>query len=199
MSAPREAELVIRFRGWWLGGTGASGGASLDMVAYRDADGCPALPMTQVKGVLRQAAEEFGLLPKDDIVLFFGERTTAGVAADARGAAIRFTGDARLAAVERAWFRSHPDARAELFSVIQATAIDPERGVAKTDTLRAAEVVVPVTLSGPVQWVQDDPPDDWVEKLDRICAFVPALGKLRADGFGSALVSCRARGRGARA
>lgn len=190
MAGPRAARLTIRFGGWWLAGTGASGGAALDMVAYRDADGCPALPMTQVKGVLRQAAEDFGLLGADEIVELFGARSAPGVATDAAAGALRFAGEARMDAAERQWFRAHPEARGELFAVIRSTAIDPVRGVAKTDTLRAAELAVPVALSGRVQWIAGDPPADWVERLDRVCAFVPAFGKLRADGFGRAIASC---------
>ncbi len=192
MPGPRAALLRIAFRGWWLAGTGASGGSALDMVAYRDADGCPALPMTQVKGVLRQAAEDFGLLGADEIVELFGARSLPGVAAEAVGGALRFPGEARMGAAERAWFRAHPEARAELFAVIRSTAIDPERGVAKTDTLRAAEVAVPVELQGRIEWIAGEPPEDWVERLDRVAAFVPALGKLRADGFGRASLCCTA-------
>jgi hypothetical protein len=186
---PRIAEITIRFTSWWQGGTGAAGGRDTDMAAYKDDDGCPALPMTQVKGTVRDIAANFDLLTIEDEILYFGERTQRD-ADHAEGAAIRFAGEARLLAAERAFFKANPAARAQLFSDIASTAIDAARGTALTDSLRRAEIVVPLTLTARVEWVQEAPPDDWIERLNAICAFTPAFGKLKNDGFGRAIASC---------
>lgn len=47
----RAAVLTLSFRSSWLSGTGGGRGR------HRDAAGLPAMPMSQVKGTLRETAE----------------------------------------------------------------------------------------------------------------------------------------------
>jgi hypothetical protein len=51
------ATLRIRFTSFWVAGTGASHGRHVDVVTHRDRLRLPAMPMTQVKGQLRETAE----------------------------------------------------------------------------------------------------------------------------------------------
>lgn len=202
----KSAILTIEFKSWWLGGTGRSGGEKLDAVAYRDRFGCPALPMTQVKGILRDTAENLGLLKAEKLFLYFGKAHPSRSQPDnelawkqksengeigAGDAKIRFSGDASIAIRDREFFAAAPAARASLFSVMRSTAID-KTGVALTDSLRSIEVCVPVTLSKRIDWIGDEPPSEWIADLDRICALTPAFGKLRNDGYGRAIARCGA-------
>lgn len=188
---PRTAELTIRFTSWWRAGTDRSGPGDINRAVYRDDTRCPALPMTQVKGTLRETAERFALLDDARLLAFFGKR--ANEAGSAGGdALVRFAGDARLAPAEIEFFRCNADARAQLFSSIGSASIHTHGGNRGPSTGRRIEVAVPATLRAFVQWVGEDPPDDWAERLDEICAFTPAFGSMKNDGYGRAIASCAA-------
>lgn len=183
MAGPRAALLTLTFHDWWIAGTGGTGEGDTDMELTRDADGCPAIPGTQVKGTLRETAERFGQLdPMMKALLGTPENGQAQV---------RFGALAQLPAADRAALSATPEARAALFGLFRATAIEAETGLALTDTLRSARVAVPMTLELRLDWIGDgDPPDDWVERLDRLLAFTPAFGKLKNDGMGRATARC---------
>ncbi len=186
-----QATITIRFLDWWHAGTGHSGAGDVDMVAYRDRAGCPAMPMTQIKGILRETAEEMKLMPRDEINRFFGERSEPGVTVNADGAAVAFTGEAALTADEQAWFHANPKAQGMLFGWLRSTAIDEDTGAAKGETLRSIEACVPVTLSKTIEWIgPGECPGDWLDQLDLLCAMTPAFGKMTNDGLGRAIASC---------
>lgn len=102
---------------------------------------------------------------------------------------LRFAGQARLTAADRAFFSANQDARAALFSRLGSIGITAE-GVADDDTLRTAEVAVPMTLVGRVDWAGAGPPDDsWDTALDQLCRLTFAFGHGKMDGLGRVLVS----------
>ena len=111
------ATLSITFTSWWLGGTGGSGKGDLDVVAYRDQWGCPALPMTQIKGTLRETADRFW--DSKRVIDWFGGEGSDGQSQ------IRFSGDASLLAEQAKWFgyEDNHAKRATLFSAIRSTAL----------------------------------------------------------------------------
>lgn len=184
MAGPRAAVVTIDFHDWWIAGTGATGEGDTDMEIVRDAAGCPAVPGTQVKGMIREAAAAFGLLDRAMEALLGTP--------EAGQAAVRFGALALLPAADRAAFAAEAEARAALFGLFRATAIDEASGLAKTETLRSARVAVPMSLELRLDWIGDaDPPDDWVSRLDQLLALVPAFGKLKADGMGRATAGCR--------
>lgn len=195
------ATLRIRFTGFWVAGTGASRGRHLDVVTHRDRLDLPAMPMTQVKGQLRETAERLaagGRAGWTDakVIDLFGTRTVArtdDLSAlghnDTQSGRLAFRGEARLPEEVRA---SLSDDRtcARLFRRIAATRIDGN-GVAQDKTLRAIEAVVPLTLEGTVAWIgASPPPPGWIDRLDELCAATLAFGKLKADGYGRAIARC---------
>lgn len=187
-----RAVISIQFRDWWHAGTGHSGAGDADMIAYRDRFGCPAMPMTQIKGILRETATEFALLTQSDIDLFFGERSQPGVTVDAQGAAIAFSGEASLSREEQAWFQANPEIQRMLFGWLRSTAIDDKTGSAMAESLRSIEVCAPMMLSRTVEWIgEGDPPPKWWEQLDLVCAMTPIFGKQSRDGLGRAIADCR--------
>ncbi|MGH7109004.1 MAG: hypothetical protein ACREFK_01115 [Stellaceae bacterium] len=185
MSAgPLSAILTIEFTGYWIAGEG-KGGAGLDDVSYRDAQGCPAMPMTQIKGQLRETAGR--LWSAQEVDALFGN----GVAERDDGRSpLAFRGEARLPRPVRGWFASQPETLKQLFRTIASTRIT-SGGVAADRTLRRIEVAVPMRLDGTVFWRGPrEPREDWVWRLDQVCAATLAFGKGKNDGLGRALARC---------
>ena len=192
----KAAVLALSFRSWWLSGTGGGRGRHLDAVSYRDADGLPAMPMSQVKGTLRETAERLAAAGRagwsEALVEFlFGARTAAGRASSE--GAVAFLGDAEIPAGDRKGLVGIGDCarrrRGELYRRIAATQIG-ERGAAVDRTLRFVEAAAPVRLTGRLEWVATAPPHpDWITLLDAACAATLAFGKLKLDGYGAAIAS----------
>lgn len=179
----KAASIELGFTSFWLSGTGAAAGQDVDAACYRDSDGCPAVPMTQIKGVLRESAErlanaEAGGWTANLVVAMFGAD------GDQQGA-LAWKGDARLSEAERCYFNSDAAARAQLFRVLRATSINAF-GVAENRTLRAVEAAVPMSLTGVVH-AGPTAPTNWLDLLDHACAATLAFGKLRTDGYGRVL------------
>ena len=201
----KAAMLTLDFRTWWLSGTGGGRGRHLDAVSHRDTDGLPAMPMSQVKGTLRETAERLADAGRagwrDDLVTrLFGSRTEEegkGSRMEEEGksseGAVAFLGDAEMSANDRKDLTglesSARERREELYRRIAATRID-DRGAAADRTLRYVEATKPVKLIGRLEWVASDPPDiDWIALLDAACAATLALGKLKLDGYGTVIAS----------
>ena len=192
----KAAVLTLNFRSWWLSGTGGGRGRHLDAVSHRDADGLPAMPMSQVKGTLRETAERLAAAGRagwnDHLVEhLFGARTVADVPSSE--GAVAFLGDAEIAASDRKGLvgtgESARRRREALYRRIAATQIG-ERGAALDRTLRYVEAATPVTLTGRLEWIAADPPHpDWITLLDAACAATLAFGKLKLDGYGAAIAS----------
>lgn len=174
------AQITIDFQGYWLSGTGGSGAGDADVFAYRDRHGCPAMPMTQIKGILRESAGRIWERGDARINMLFGWGDSSG---EQQGA-LRFAGDASIA--DAAWYAAHFDHRAALFAVLRSTHL--EQGVAKRNSLRGVEVALPMRISGVVQHTGEG--DDWRGDLAQICAATIALGKESHRGLGQAIVSC---------
>jgi hypothetical protein len=155
------------------------------------------MPMTQVKGQLRETAErlaggrnanwELGA-----VTTLFGDRVTPGMIAPRPGA-LAFRGEACLPQSLRAHFghEANHAHRAELFRRIDATRIG-ELGAAEDKTLRSVEVAVPLTISGQLELIGDVGGLDWLALLDAAAAATLAFGKLKADGYGRALAKLEA-------
>lgn len=186
------ALITIKFIDYWHAGTGSTGKGDADMTTFRDEWGCPAMPMSQIKGILRETAETFALLKDDELNQFFGKRSEQNVYV-AQESAISFTGNALLADAQRNWLGSdvNKSYRDSLFSSQKSTAINPATGTAKNNSLRSIEVVVPLTLVKKVSWAAEEPPEDWIGLIDMICAMTPAFGKAVHDGLGRAIATCQ--------
>lgn len=184
---PINGRVVIDFRSLWLAGTGGGLGRQADVRCHRDQAGFPALPMSQVKGTLREVADrmvEAGQLEEGCREILFGERVKDVSGPEPKEAALAFRGEARVDAATAIAFHDRPSV---LFTRIASTAID-EAGVAADRTLRSIEAAVPLCLAGRVDWVAASPPDfDWIDILDMICAVTPAFGKSKGDGYGQAI------------
>lgn len=186
-----RSSITLAFQSYWCAGTGGGRGRHLDAVCHRDNAGFPAMPMTEVKGTLREAAERLaetgaaGWSPKI-VNELFGERTEDG-GAGGEGA-LEFVGDARMAGADRglAGLSRRPGT---LFIRIAATRID-SNGVALDRSLRFVECAVPVRLHGSICILEGRAaPANWIALLDAAAAAMTALGKLKNDGNGRVLAS----------
>lgn len=192
------ATLTIEFKGFWLTGTGGAQGRRADIELHRDRWGCPALPMTAVKGLLRETAQRLakaGAANWDDgkINRLFGFKKNRDdqqdpLAKDDWQGALAFEGEARLPLEARQWFKSEDAVRQQLSRFISSTKID-DNGTAEDKTLRRIEAAVPLTLSGTVTWIGTGKEGDWITLIDAACAATVAFGKLKGVGFGRAIAS----------
>ena len=184
------ANLEIRFTSFWISGRGTAGGRFSDVIAHRDEWDCPAMPMSQVKGQLRESAERLAALGAGGwgaaaVRQIFGAQDT--LAGD-----VAFPGEARLPGDLRAWLAVDKSKRSELFRRIASTRVDGN-GVAQDQTLRAIEAAVPVTLTAQLFWRgEQTPKSDWVALLDHAAAATLAFGKLKQDGYGRAIATITA-------
>jgi hypothetical protein len=196
MAKDDVAIIFINMLDWWLGGTGETETGGADKNAYRDEWGCPALPASQVKGTLRETAELWAGWTSADVAVFFCLGTgDAGAHDDSRSreGALGWGPEAGLPLSIRKALEGDSEKRARLFSRVPATAINPLTGTALDTSLRQIEVVVPMQLTLEVRWLSLTPqPDDWIEKLDQLCALTPSFGALKQDGFGRCVASCKA-------
>lgn len=187
----RAARIVIAFRAFWTSGTGEGSGRQSDTRCHRDRRGLPALPMSQVKGTLRETAEGLAKagvpgITAARVLQLFGGRSEPGDTQEPEPAALNIGEDAIIADDVAAHLSAHKEV---LFHRVASTALN-EDGVARDRTLRTIEVAVPVVLIGRIQWSAATPPDfDWIDCLDSICAATLAFGKAKRDGYGRALAS----------
>ena len=79
------ARIVIQFQNYWIAG-GGKAGAGVDVATERDDCKCPAMPMSQIKGTLRETATR--LWSEDDVRFLFGT--------EAQQSPLAFIGQARL-------------------------------------------------------------------------------------------------------
>ncbi len=182
-----QAQINIEFRSYWLAGTGGGHGRHLDAACYRDSDGLPAIPMSQIKGTLRQTAERLAATKaaswsQETVNLLFGERTEDG--GEGEAGVLQFIGDAMIADPQRDFFKQYA---AVLFERLPATKLNDDE-VAEDRTLRFAEGVVPLSLKGSIVWEGEEPVlNNWVDLLDSAAAATLAFGKNKNDGYGKAI------------
>jgi hypothetical protein len=148
--------LVIEMTSFWGNGTGGGGGADLDQLTSKDADGFPDLRARHVLGVLREASrriEEWnwpimlGYWPGEANIteLLFG-----GVGPRALPGCLQFDDLSR-----------HPDLKRSEWKAgstraIASTAIEHGPRVAKEWSLRRIETAVPTLLGGAIRWRQEE-------------------------------------------
>lgn len=154
----------IRFYTYWHCGSGLSGGSSADALVVRDEEGLPYVPGRTIKGHLREAAEILG--NQAFVSECFGE-------SDDKPGCCHFT-DAFLP------YEVEKGKRHYLYDRLSMTAIDPESGTAKDDTLRSIEAVVPLELEGEVIGV----PQKYLDEMKRTMGMVKRIGLRRHRGLG---------------
>ena len=180
-----DIQYSIEFFSNWHCGSGLAAGADVDALVVKDSDGLPYIPGRTLKGLLREAATE--LSSDSDLVRkIFGisaepekdEKEKETSAPDKKRIGEAFFGNATLtdgATIIAAKLTPH------LFQTFASTAIDEITGIAKDNSLRKIETVVPCTLKGQIKNI---PNDEGLQLIEEAMQMVKRMGTGRNRGYG---------------
>lgn len=177
----KQINYKIKFYSPWHCGSGLSAGADVDALVIKDADGLPFIPGRTLKGLIREAAEDYNnFCEKTDnqlIVKVFGNEEDSEDPSSIQKGVAYFT-NAVLPENEKMAIIDN-DAQQFLFKEVASTAIGSD-GVAKEHSLRKAEVTVPCTLVGSIY----DVPDEAETLIDHALRMIKHIGMNRNRGLG---------------
>ena len=177
----KTINITIRFFSQWHCGSGTSAGADVDELVVKDKNGMPYIPGKTLKGLIREATEDYvsfssqsealGTLLAETFGKELGEtpEQTAGCA---------HFGNAVLEGTEyEAIVENH--AQQYMYDKITTTAIDDD-GIAKDHSLRSMEVVLPCTLYASITGV----PENLADILSESFGMIKRMGQKRNRGLG---------------
>lgn len=172
-----DIQYQLTFFSQWRSDAGASFGASADNSVVRDADGLPFFPGKALKGLLREAVEDYNELTggkySDDIAIIFGG---VGIEGKCHFSDAKFEDNEAKSIVSGHLQRY-------LFHSTTTTALD-DNGLKRAHSLRTLEAVVPCTLYGTIYNV----PDGAEELIRKSFKFIKYIGMHRNRGFGRCLL-----------
>ena len=170
----------IEFFSNWHCGSGLAAGADVDALVIKDRNGLPFVPGRTLKGLLRDAATNLSV--DNEIV-----STIFGVSGDEDGhkTGCSFFGNATLPPAEYQYIVEN-GLSPHLYQTFASTRID-ENGIAKDNTLRKIETVVPCKLEGEILNV----PDDAEKTIEDAMCFIKRMGTGRNRGYGRCKISIR--------
>ncbi len=176
----RTIKYEIEFFSNWHCGSGLAAGADVDALVIKDNNGLPYVPGRTLKGLLRDAASSLSL-DKETINNIFG------VSGDENGhkTGRSFFGNATLPSAEYQYIVEQKLA-SHLYQTFASTRID-EYGIAKDNSLRKIETVVPCKLEGEILNV----PDGSEQMLEDAMHFIKRMGTGRNRGYGRCKISIR--------
>ena len=163
----------IEFFSNWHCGSGLAAGADVDALVIKDMNGLPYVPGRTLKGLLREAAT---ILSDDKKTI----NTVFGVSGDEDGhmTGCAFFGNATLPPAEYQYIAEQGLAP-HLYQTFASTSID-ENGIAKDNTLRKIETVVPCKLEGEILNI----PDGVEKMIEGAMHFIKRMGTGRNRGYG---------------
>ena len=162
----------IQFFSNWHCGSGLSAGADVDELVVKDKDGMPYVPGKTMKGLIREAVEDYVFLTGGDSAAV---DETFGSEADMTGSA--FFSNATLDEREQMAIVSN-GAQKFMYNKVTTTAIG-EDGIAKEHSLHSLETVVPCSLTGFVA----DVPETMVGLIGESLGMIKRIGLRRSRGL----------------
>lgn len=168
----------LKFFDYWHISSGLSGGSALDSYVVKDSIDLPYVPGKTIKGLVREAAEMFW--EQGDLDKCFGSRGSkvGQVNNDDTTQAQCYFSSATINEEIAAQITSN-ELESNLFEIISATKID-ENGIAADKSLRDIEVVLPITLIGRIENIDDK----FAQNLVRTLKSVKRMGLNRNRGLG---------------
>ena len=177
-----DIKYKIEFFSNWHCGSGLAAGADVDALVVKDAEGLPYVPGKTIKGLLREAAEElngtssllnkiFGLSGEAKL----SDSETSRVGESFFSNAILPEGSAIIAS----------NLIPHLYQTFASTSIDEESGIAKDNTLRRIETVIPCCLEGEIRNI----PEIGTALLEEAMQFIKRMGTGRNRGYGRCKIS----------
>lgn len=192
----KNIKYKIQFFSPWHCGSGLSGGADLDSLVIRDKNGLPFIPGKTLKGLIREAAEDYaylcGEMTDKDIDTVFGkiydytDVLNKNNVEEYNGCA--YFKNASLCKEESDAIISN-NAQDYLFNDVSSTAIS-ETGTAVEHSLRCIETVVPCTLYSEILNV----PDEMSEPISLSLKLIHHIGVNRNRGLGRCDVNAIEKG-----
>ncbi|MBQ9822002.1 MAG: CRISPR-associated protein [Muribaculaceae bacterium] len=173
-----ELNYKIEFFSEWHCGSGLSAGADIDALVIKDSDGLPFIPGKTLKGLIREAFEDYASFSRISANL---TDSAFGTPLNNQGEQCKgflFFTDAHLQEEERKAIIDNK-AQSFLYQKRTRTAID-ENGIADSHTLRTIQTVVPCTLFASILNV----PDELCDILTKSLGLVKRMGVNRNRGLG---------------
>lgn len=171
----------IHFYSSWHCGSGLSAGADVDALVIKDKDGLPYIPGKTLKGLVREAVEDYaalsGTLSQEVLDKAFGLPANTDKTDDNMSGTAFFT-NATLNEKEAKAIVGNR-AQEYLYKKVSSTAIDDE-GIADDNSLRSIETVVPCTLHAAIY----DLPNDVERILEKSLGLIHHIGMNRSRGLG---------------
>lgn len=178
-------QYKIDFFSSWHCGSGLSAGADVDALVVRDRDGLPYVPGKTVKGLVREAVEDFLAFRKEDARIVTGlfgnaedRNNLPQDEADKMKQGVLFFSNAELLPEQRQIILDE-QLKPFLFDSVAATRI-AEDGIAMPHSLRRIQVVLPCTLYGQIL----DVPEENKGLLQQAVKLIKRMGLARNRGLG---------------
>lgn len=180
-----DVNYQITFYSDWHCSSGQSAGFGVDLTVIRDRYGLPFIPGRTLKGLLRDAAENFmelsGADNYDSWEKFIKDIFGKGGEKTGGSATKCYFSNAELPDDIKSYLGANDEEKDFLFRTISSTAIN-ERGVAKEHSLRVMETVVPLTLKATIHNFPESGGDH--AKLTQCMQWIKRLGLNRNRGLG---------------
>jgi len=177
----KDIKYTVEFFSQWHCGSGLSAGADVDLLVIKDKNKLPFIPGRTMKGLIREATEQYiqftGKTSELEKVFLstFGDSNN-GSDDYLMGAA--FFANAELCEQEQTAIKAG-GLTPYLYNKVTTTAIDKD-GIAKEHSLRTIETVVPCKLHGYIANVDDDIAEVVVKSL----GLIKHIGQKRNRGLG---------------
>jgi len=172
-----KIEYKIKFLDYWHISSGKSGGALYDALVLKDKDKLPYIPGKSIKGLVRDNIHLLGLLTISDDKEEFNDKNLEKCLGNAQTAGECYFSNLYLNEKEKNSILSN-NLQNFLYDRVTFTSLDKNR-VAKDDTLREFEVVIPLTLEGYVEVCEE-----CKENIKKVLKMIKRAGLDRRRGFG---------------
>lgn len=185
--------IKIEFHSPWHCGSGLAAGSDIDALVITDPNGIPYVPGKTLKGIVRQAVEEYirfsgiaesvedGKTVAERVCGVFGEESSSD---DVRPCGIAHFSNATLADDEYCRIAGDKALKSHLFNKVTSTSID-DNGIARDHSLRSLQTVVPCTLYATIRDVDNAVADIVTKSL----GMIKHLGQKRHRGLGRCTIS----------
>ena len=168
-----KIEYKIKFLDYWHISSGKSGGALYDALVLKDENKLPFIPGRTIKGLVRDNAFQLGYLDEKEKFIDLDLKKCLGDELDAGEC---YFSNLYLNENEQNSIISN-GLQEFLYERLTFTAL--KNRVAKDDSLREFEVVVPIELEGYIEVCED-----CEEKIKRLLKMIKRLGIDRRRGLG---------------
>lgn len=181
MTMMKTITYTIRFFSQWHCGSGTSAGADVDELVVKDKNGMPYIPGKTLKGLIREAVEDYVAFSSrgDELGCLMAEtfgKELGSVPEQTAGCA-HFDNAIMDGAEYKAIVGNC--AQRYMYDKIITTAIDDD-GIARDHSLRSMEVVLPCTLYASIK----DVPEEMADVVAKSLGMIKRMGQKRNRGLG---------------